>query len=73
MTKYLLPLILIANIAWAQEVQWASSVEAVSSEFRYDKFPQQYLAKEILGAPSTLSINNANPCAWAPEVENRVV
>jgi len=72
MTKYLLPLILIANIAWAQEVQWASSVEAVSSEFRYDKFPQQYLAKEILGAPSTLSINNANPCAWAPEVENRV-
>lgn len=71
MFKYLLPLFLSATLGWSQEIQWASSVEEVSSEFKYDKYPQQYLAKEILGAPSTMTIDKANPCAWAPGVENR--
>lgn len=62
--------ILIYTSIFAQDIQWASSVKEVSTEFNYEKYPGQYLAKEALGAPSTLTRSEANPCAWAPAKEN---
>lgn len=68
--KLFIAFIIGCSFAYSQEIQWASSVEAVSSEFNYTKSPEQYRAKEVLGAPSTVTVNKAIPSAWAPGTEN---
>ena len=68
--KILVTLLLFTSVAFGQDIQWASSVEEVSSEFNYDKYPEQYRAKEVLGVPSTVTVNQAIPTAWAPAREN---
>ncbi|MEQ9437536.1 MAG: OmpA family protein [Cyclobacteriaceae bacterium] len=59
-----------ANI-WAQEVQWASEVVQFSSEFNYDKYPTQYRADQVLGAPSVLPSFGSTPCAFTPATQNK--
>ncbi|MCB9235547.1 MAG: OmpA family protein [Bacteroidia bacterium] len=59
-------LLLLMSSQWtaAQDIIWASEVIGVSSEFKYDKYPGQYQAKEALGKPSALPGTGANPCGW---------
>lgn len=69
--KYLLScLFFVPVFLLAQDFQWASKVIAFSSEFDYKKYPGQYRANQVLGEPSTFSLNKANPCAWAPSKKN---
>ncbi len=64
-------IILFTSIASrAQTIQWASEVLEYSSHMVYDKFPEQYVANQILGKPSGVSDNIASPCVWAPKSQN---
>lgn len=70
--KRLLFFIILLNytFSFGQEIHWADTVYSFSSEFIYDKYPGQYLAKEVLGKPSTLPNNKPNPCAWASKTQD---
>ncbi len=50
------------------EVQWASKLLGVSSEFVNFDRPQskQYKAVQVLGKPNKLPANGQSPCAWSP-------
>lgn len=67
----LLTSVLFLNVSYSQDVQWADNVVAFSSEFVYDKFPGQYLAKEALGAPSLVTQSLSHPCAWTTQASER--
>ncbi|MEM7038675.1 MAG: hypothetical protein AAF570_16940, partial [Bacteroidota bacterium] len=53
-------------------VQWASTVEAVSSEYPDKHHPGQFAAREALGPPSVLPAVGQNPCAWAPAASSSI-
>ncbi|XOV66744.1 MAG: OmpA family protein [Fluviicola sp.] len=71
--KYILLLlhVVILSVSMAQEIQWADNVVAFSSEFVYDKYPGQYLAKEALGTPSLVTQSKSHPCAWTTNESER--
>lgn len=58
------------QLSQGQQVQWASEVIKFSSQFEYEKYPGQYLAKEALGAPSHTYPTRATPCAWVAAEED---
>jgi outer membrane protein OmpA-like peptidoglycan-associated protein len=55
-------LLLLAGMSKAQEVQWASKVLQVSSEYSND----MYSSKQVLGPPNALPQGGDNPFAWSP-------
>ncbi len=61
-------LMLMANIAIAQEVQWASSVLDFSTQLS----EYQYSATQVLGKPDVLPDYGDNPNAWLPSRPNRM-
>jgi len=71
--KHILLLLSIAiiSVVTAQEVHWADNVVGYSSEFVYDKYPGQYLAKEALGTPSIITQSISHPCAWTTQASER--
>lgn len=66
--------LLMTYIFQAQaQVQWASEVIGVSSEFKNTSTPGSYGARQALGAPSTFPEGrdgSGSPCAWSPAVTN---
>nr|WKN34752.1 OmpA family protein [Tunicatimonas sp. TK19036] len=73
MRRYCISLciLLLSTVIYAQDIQWASKVVRFSSEFNYDKFPQQYRADQALGTPSVLSGFGSTPCAFTPSTQNK--
>lgn len=65
----LISLLLFLSFAnYAQEVQWASEVLEVSSEYETtNKSSPQFKAIQALGKPTVLSSFGESPCAWAPK------
>lgn len=63
---FAITIVLMASSVNAQKMQWASELLSFSSEFKYDKIPGQYLAKEVLGPPSCTPEFGLTPCAWTP-------
>lgn len=61
-------LLLIAGVSKAQEVQWASKVLQVSSEYSND----MYSSKQVLGPPNALPQGGDNPFAWSPRRQTGV-
>jgi hypothetical protein len=60
-------LIFIVTISsTAQNIQWASHVIGVSSEFR----EKQYSAEQALGKPNVLPNLGLSPSAWSPKKPN---
>ncbi|MFW5759959.1 MAG: OmpA family protein [Cyclobacteriaceae bacterium] len=69
MKKYcLLLFITFSNIAWAQELQWASELIEFSSQLS----PYEYSATQVLGKPNVLPETGDNPNAWLPDRPNQV-
>ncbi len=62
-------LVHLVQLVNAQEYQWASEVIEVSSEYYYDKYPQQYKADQILGKPSVEPSGKFSVAAWTPATE----
>ncbi|SFF15672.1 OmpA family protein [Thermoflexibacter ruber] len=58
------------SFAQKEEVQWASKVIEVSSEYFTDPPSPQYRAIQILGKPNKLPAMGSSPCAWSPANEN---
>jgi len=50
------------------QVQWASQVIGVSSEFRGANTPNQYQANQVVGKPNVLPFFGISPCAWVPHI-----
>lgn len=56
---------LMISMAAMGQVQWASKIIEVSSEFKYDKYPGQYKAAQALGKPSVMpGVVGATGAAW---------
>jgi hypothetical protein len=49
-------LLALSTLCAQTDVQWASEIIGVSSEFKYDKYPGQYLRQQVLGAPSSMPV-----------------
>ncbi len=59
--------ILVYSPSFAQEVEWADTVLAFSSQFSV----RQYSARQVLGKPNVLPNLGASPNAWSPKKKNR--
>ncbi len=53
----------------AQQVQWASRLLGVSSEYKSIDTPGQFGALQVLGRPSKLPAIGSSVCAWSPASE----
>ena len=59
--------IVVYSPSFAQEVEWADTVLAFSSQFSV----RQYSARQVLGKPNVLPNLGASPNAWSPKKKNR--
>ncbi|MBR9998765.1 MAG: OmpA family protein [Cyclobacteriaceae bacterium] len=57
---------LVGNISFAQQVQWASRVISFSSELS----PKEFAARQVIGKPDVLPAGGDNPNAWLPSDPN---
>ena len=57
-----------STLAFAQDVQWASTVIEFTSELT----PVQYSAEQALGKPNVLPAAGESPSAWTPDRPNRM-
>ncbi len=65
--SWLLLIFLFVEKSVAQEeIQWASEVLAVSSEFEKEPIGKEYKAVQVLGRPNTISFFGQSVCAWSP-------
>lgn len=57
-------------LAQADDLQWASKVIGVSSEYPSNPISPQYRAVQVLGKPNKLPATGSSPCAWSPASED---
>ena len=55
---------------FAQKVEWATKLIAVSSEKKIKNDPNQFTARQALGKPTLLPNTRFSPAAWSPATED---
>ena len=63
---YIILLLCLNSLGYAQNTQWASKILGFSSEYRPDKYGFGYRSKQILGEPNKLPDFGQSACAWTP-------
>lgn len=66
MKKIIILLSILASFTTFSQVEWASSIHSFSSEFEYEKYPQQYRAKQVLGKPNVSVGSGESALSWTP-------